>query len=111
MIDAARTAALAQPIALAGEATTAALIQQAVRSLILLTRKITDLDKQITGVLRRHRHACILESVPGIGTRSATTAASARCSTWLRSTAPSAMGHRESSTNANVARNDRPSTR
>lgn len=70
MIAAARAVALAQPIALAGEATTAALVQQAARSLIVLTRQITDLDKQIAGVFRRHRHARILESVPGIGTRS-----------------------------------------
>lgn len=70
MIGAARTAALAQPIALAGEATTAVLVQQAASSLILLTRQITDLDKQITGVFRQHRYARILESVPGIGTRS-----------------------------------------
>ncbi|OZD70548.1 IS110 family transposase [Rhodococcus sp. 06-1059B-a] len=70
MIDAARAAALAQSIALPGEETTAALIQQAAGSLILLTRQITDLDKQIAGVFRRHRHAHILESVPGIGTRS-----------------------------------------
>ncbi|WP_399551429.1 transposase [uncultured Rhodococcus sp.] len=70
MIGAARTAALAQPIALAGEAATSVLIQQAASSLILLTRQITDLDKQITGVFRQHRHARILESVPGIGTRS-----------------------------------------
>jgi hypothetical protein len=70
MIDEARTAAVAQPISLAGEATTAALVQQAASSLILLTRQITDLDKQITGVFRQHRHAHILESVPGIGTRS-----------------------------------------
>ncbi|MET4049589.1 transposase [Rhodococcus sp. UYP5] len=70
MIDAARTAALAQPIALAVEATTAALVQQSASALILLTRQITDLDKQIAAVFRRHRHAHILESVPGIGTRS-----------------------------------------
>ncbi|MDQ0281295.1 IS110 family transposase [Rhodococcoides fascians] len=70
MIGAARTAAVAQPIALAGEATTAALVQQAANALILLSRQITDLDKQITAVFRRHRHAHILESVPGIGTRS-----------------------------------------
>jgi transposase len=70
MIGAARTAALAQPIALAGEATTAALVQQSASALILLTRQITDLDKQIAAVFRRHRHAHILESVPGIGTRS-----------------------------------------
>ncbi|OZC62786.1 IS110 family transposase [Rhodococcus sp. 06-621-2] len=70
MIGTARTAAVAQPIALVGEATTAALIKQASGSLILLSRQISDLDKQIAGVFRRHRHARILESVPGIGTRS-----------------------------------------
>lgn len=70
MIGAARTAAVAQPIALAGEAATAALVQQAASSLVLLTRQITDLEKQLAGVFRRHRHAHILESVPGIGTRS-----------------------------------------
>lgn len=152
MIGAARTAALAQPIALAGEAATAVLIQQAASSLILLTRQITDLDKQITGVFRQHRHARILESVPGIGTRSgaeliaitggdltsfgsaaklaptlasprcrmtqetdtalcadlsATTVASGKCSTWLRSTAPNATDRPRSSTSANEARNAR----
>ncbi|MDZ7931329.1 MAG: IS110 family transposase [Rhodococcus sp. (in: high G+C Gram-positive bacteria)] len=70
MITAARAAALAQPIVLAGEAPTAVLIRQAATSLIVLTRQIADLDKQIAGVFRRHRHARILESVPGIGTRS-----------------------------------------
>lgn len=70
MISAARTAAGGQSIALAGEATTALLVRQAATSLIALTRQITDLDKQIAEVFRRHRHARILESVPGIGTRS-----------------------------------------
>lgn len=70
MIRAARAAAGGQTIALSGEATTALLVQQAAASLIALTRQIADLDKQIAPVFRRHRHARILESVPGIGTRS-----------------------------------------
>ncbi|MDV6271286.1 transposase [Rhodococcus globerulus] len=34
-----------------------------------LDREVKDLDKQIAAVFRRHRHAHIIESVPGIGTR------------------------------------------
>lgn len=45
-------------------------MQQAARVLITLTRQISGLDKQIAEVFRGHRHARILESVPGIGTRS-----------------------------------------
>ena len=70
MIDKARAAAAAQTVTLPGEATTALLVQHAATSLITLTRQIADLDKQITEVFRRHRHARILESVPGIGARS-----------------------------------------
>ncbi|MYR08964.1 IS110 family transposase [Gordonia sp. SID5947] len=70
MIDKARAAAAAQTVTLPGEATTALLVQHAATSLVMLTRQIADLDKQITEVFRRHRHARILESVPGIGTRS-----------------------------------------
>lgn len=70
MVAAARAAARAQAIALSGEQTTAGLVQQTAQSLMMLTRQITDLDKQIADVFRRHRHAHILESVPGIGTRS-----------------------------------------
>jgi transposase len=70
MISKARAAAAAQTVALPGEATTALLVQQAATSLMALTRQITYLDKQIAEVFRRDRHARILESVPGIGTRS-----------------------------------------
>ncbi|PKZ64065.1 IS110 family transposase [Gordonia terrae] len=70
MISKARAAASAQTVTLPGEATTALLVQQAAASLMALTRQIAELDKQITEVFRRHRHARILESVPGIGARS-----------------------------------------
>lgn len=70
MISKARAAAAAQTLTLPGEATTALLVQQAATFLISLTRQIAELDKQITEVFRRHRDARILESVPGIGTRS-----------------------------------------
>jgi len=70
MILAARAAAGGQTLALSGEATTALLVQQAATALIMLTRQISDLDKQIAQVFRGHPYAPILESVPGIGTRS-----------------------------------------
>ena len=70
MINKARAAAASQTIALPGEATTALLVRQAAASLMALTRQIAELDKQITEVFRRHPHAQILESVPGIGARS-----------------------------------------
>ena len=69
MIRAARAAASAQTVTLPGEATTAQLVHQLSFSLILLSRQITDLDKQIAKVFGQHRHAQILESVPGIGAR------------------------------------------
>ncbi|MFC9982931.1 IS110 family transposase [Gordonia sp. UCD-TK1] len=70
MISKARAAAAAQTVALPGEATTALLVQQSAASLIALTRQINDVEKQIAEVFHRHRLAPILESVPGIGTRS-----------------------------------------
>ncbi|MEI4747800.1 IS110 family transposase [Rhodococcus erythropolis] len=68
MIRAARAASGGQTIALSAEAPTALLVQQAATSLIMLTRQLSGLDKQIAEVFRGHRYAPILESVPGIGT-------------------------------------------
>ena len=67
--SAATAAALAneQPLALPGEAGTAALIKRLARKLLELDREIKDIDKTITERFREHPYARIIESLPGFG--------------------------------------------
>lgn len=69
MVVKARTAAEGQNVVLPGEVTVAHLVMRLAGQLLELDREVKDLDKQIAAVFRRHRHAHIIESVPGIGTR------------------------------------------
>jgi transposase len=67
--SAATAAALAneQPLALPGEAGTAALVKRLARRLLELDREIKDIDKTITARFREHPYARIIESLPGFG--------------------------------------------
>jgi transposase len=67
--SAATAAALAneQPLALPGEAGTAALVKRLARRLLELDREIKDIDKTITERFREHPYAHIIESLPGFG--------------------------------------------
>ena len=67
--SAATAAALAneQPLALPGEAGTAALVKRLARKLLELDREIKDIDKTITERFREHPYARIIESLPGFG--------------------------------------------
>jgi transposase len=56
-----------QPLALPGEAGTAALIKRLARKLLELDREIKDIDKTITERFREHPYARIIESLPGFG--------------------------------------------
>lgn len=69
MVVKARTAAEGQNVVLPGEVTVAHLVMRLAGQLLELDREVKDLDKQIAAAFRRHRHAHIIESVPGIGTR------------------------------------------
>ncbi|MDN3461081.1 IS110 family transposase [Rhodococcus sp. APC 3903] len=69
MVTTARDMAEGQRVVLPGEAAVAHLVMRLAGQLLELDREVKDLDKQIAAVFRRHRHAHIIESVPGIGTR------------------------------------------
>lgn len=56
-----------QPLALPGEAGTAALVKRLARRLLELDREIKDIDKTITDRFRNHPYARIIESLPGFG--------------------------------------------
>ena len=60
-------AAKQQPLALPGEAGTAALVKRLARKLLDLDREIKDIDKTITERFRDHPYAHIIESLPGFG--------------------------------------------
>ncbi|NMN99598.1 IS110 family transposase [Antrihabitans stalactiti] len=60
-------AARGQDIALPGEAGTATLIKRLARKMLDLDREIKDTDKLIAEHFRRHPHARIIESLPGMG--------------------------------------------
>jgi transposase len=53
-----------QPLALPGEAGTAALVKRLAHRLLDLHREINDIDKTITGRFRDHPYARIIESLP-----------------------------------------------
>ena len=56
-----------QPLALPGEAGTAALVKRLARRLLELDREIKDIDKTIAARFRDHPYARIIESLPGFG--------------------------------------------
>jgi transposase len=56
-----------QPLALPGEAGTAALVKRLAHRLLELDREIKDVDKTITERFRDHPYAHIIESLPGFG--------------------------------------------
>ena len=60
-------AAKQQPLALPGEAGTAALVKRLARKLLDLDHEIKDIDKTITERFRDHPYAHIIESLPGFG--------------------------------------------
>jgi len=60
-------AAKQQPLALPGEAGTAALVKRLARKLLDLDHEIKDIDKTITERFRDHPFAHIIESLPGFG--------------------------------------------
>lgn len=68
MVTKALDVAEGQSAVLPGEAV-AHLVMRLAGQLLELDREVKDLDKQIAAAFRRHRHAHIVESVPGIGTR------------------------------------------
>lgn len=69
MVMKARDMAECQNVVLPGEAAVSHLVMRLAGQLLELDREIKDLDKQIAAAFRRHRHAHIIESVLGIGTR------------------------------------------
>jgi transposase len=67
MTASAMAAAAAQSVQLPGEASAAVLIAGLARQLLELDRQIKDTTRLISGRLRAHPHAAIIESMPGMG--------------------------------------------